>query len=342
MDKIKLIIPSTIYHCSQIITGFLCLQDQGWDVEVEKRFKDRSNPFFGLPVVMAEYRGKRLVYDLWDGYQNPDGMKIALEAADIYFKRSFSREKNEKLFPEYADRIYPLGFNYHLTHRRNPINESWMKAFVKPFTGRTPERHFVPKVFEAEPEKLEGTPKVLFLAQLWEEDEPGLPLEIIAERQYINQMRIQIMAELREAFGGDFIGGLVSSPLAMERAPELVIHKGMTERRAYLRLVHSADICIGTMGLYESIGWKTAEYIAASKAIVNEALRYEVTGDFKAGENYLPFTNAKECIQAVNALAADPERLYAMKCANRAYYLHYLKPDVLVQNSLKKADEIIG
>lgn len=342
MEKIKLIVPSTIYHCSQIITGFLTLKDQGWDVELEDMTKDSTNPFFGLPVVLAQYRGRTLVYDLWDGYQNPDGMKTALASADIYFKRSFSPKKNASLFPESVHKMYPLGFNYHLTHKQNPINEPLWKALIKPLTGRTPERYFLPQVFEAEPKHPAGAPKVLFLAQLWEEDEPGLPLETKAERQYINRMRTDIMKGLRKEFGENFIGGLVSSPLAQERAPELVLPREKTERRAYLNLVHQADICIGTMGLYESIGWKTAEYVAAAKAIVNERLRYQVTGDFEAGKNYLPFSDAKGCIQAVKSLAENEDALYNMKCANREYYLNYLKPEILVQNSLKTADEIIG
>lgn len=342
MEKIKLIVPSTIYHCSQIITGFLTLRDQGWDVELEDRSKDVENPFFDLPIVLAQYRGKTLAYDLWDGYQNPEGMKKALDMADIYFKRSFSPEKNQVLFPEYAKKMHPLGFNYHLTHKDNPINEPWWKALIKPLTGRTPERFFVPEVFEAEPKLPQGRPKVLFLAQLWEEDEPGLPPSIVAERQYINEMRLEIMRSLRKEFGDSFIGGLVSSPLSLRRAPELVLPRQKTERRAYLSLVHDADICIGTMGLYESIGWKTAEYIAAAKAIVNERLRYQVTGDFAEGKNYLAFANGAECVQAVKALASDWDALYHMKQANREYYLNYLKPEVLVKNSLKTADEIIG
>lgn len=34
--------------------------------------------------------------------------------------------------------------------------------------------------------------------------------------------------------------------------------------------MHDTDICIGSMGLHKSIGWKTGEHIAASKAIINE------------------------------------------------------------------------
>lgn len=339
MDTIKLTVPSAIYHNSQIITGFLTLRDQGWDVRLEDKSRDASNPFYDLPIVQAEYLGQRLVYDLWDGYQNPVDMKRAIDASDFYFKRSFSPEKNALLFPEDQSKMCPLGFNYHVTHKDNPINEPFWKAAIKPLTGRTPERYFVPRVFEGTVTRPEGTPKVLFLAQLWEDDLPELPQEIKEERQYINAMRMDIMSGLRGRFGDSFIGGLVSSKLALERAPELVIPRKYTERKAYLSLVHSADICIGTMGLYESIGWKTAEYVAAAKAIVNERLRYQVTGDFAEGTHYLEFHDAPGCIRAVEQLACDEAAMTAMKQANQTYYQNYLRPDVLVERTLKLVKE---
>ena len=68
METIKVTVPSTVYHCSQIITGFLILRDQGWDVELEDRSRDSGNPFFNLPIVTAQYRGKKLIYDLSQTY----------------------------------------------------------------------------------------------------------------------------------------------------------------------------------------------------------------------------------------------------------------------------------
>ena len=117
MEKIKLTIPSTVYHISQIITGFLMLRQQGWDVEIQDCSRDSNNPFFDLPVALAQYRGKRLVYDLWDGYQDPENMKKALDQCDFYFKRSFSPEKNAALFPSLI-RICPL--NSPTTWSLNP------------------------------------------------------------------------------------------------------------------------------------------------------------------------------------------------------------------------------
>lgn len=59
-------------------------------------------------------------------------------------------------------------------------------------------------------------------------------------------------------------------------------------------MVKESDICITTTGLHRSIGWKFAEYIAASKAIVTEKLNYSPGTELKANftrEIYLVVTN---------------------------------------------------
>lgn len=343
METIKLTIPSDIPHISQIITGFLILKEQGWKVEIVDRSKDVANPFYDLPVVLVEYRGKTIVYDLWDGYQNPEGIRKGLDVCDFYFKRSFSAEKNEKLFPDCLEKIYPLGFNYHLTHKDNPINEPAWKAMIKPLLGRAPDKYFVPEVFEGRAkEKQGGTVKILFLTRLWDSKDPAESKEANEERAFINETRIHIIRTLKERYGDAFLGGLNDTPVSRELAPELIVAAKYTERKKYVQLLHESDICIGTMGLHESIGWKTAEYVAAAKAIVNEYFRYSVPGDFREGENYLTFATAEECIAAVQKLVEDPALLYHMKKNNEVYYRSYLKPEVLVQNSLKMADRLIN
>ena len=84
---------------------------------------------------------------------------------------------------------------------------------------------------------------------------------------------------------------------------------------------------------------ETAEYVAASKAIVNEAFCFQVPGNFRAGVNYLPFTDVEGCLAQVEALMEDPERTYRMAQANRAYYLAHLRPDRLMANALAQAFE---
>lgn len=340
MENIIFTIPSRIYHISQIATGFHMLKKQGWPIEIVDKTGDRENPFYDLPVACAQYRGKKILYDLWDGYQNPVDMRKCLEWADVYFKRSFSAEKNRELFPEFQNKIFPLGFNYHVTYPTCPVNEPKLKSLLKPLMGKAPEPYFVPRVFEGKPRKTAPQDvKILFQAQLWDHRDPDLSPEMAQECAYINETRIAIVRALKEHYAGQFFGGLRDSALAREMAPELIQSEKYTERRKYLKLVHSCDICIGSMGLHESIGWKTAEYIAAAKAIVNETFHYSVTGEFEEGKNCLFFSTAEECIEAVRTLVEDPEKRYAMEAANEAYYQNYLRPDVLVKRTLELVEK---
>lgn len=343
METVKLTVPSNSLHAAQILTGFLKLRDQGWDVTLTDSTRDAGNPFYDLPVVLAQYRGQRIVYDLWDGYQDPEDMRKALDRSDFYFKRSFSPEKNAALFPEEQGKMYPLGFNYHVTCKGNPIKEPIWKAALKPLMGKTPDRYFVPEVFEDRVEEQPGKPvKILFLTQLWDDHDPALSPDANRERTYINETRTQILRTLKERYGEAFVGGLRDEALSRNRAPELIVPARFTERKKYLALMHSCDICIGSMGLHESIGWKTGEYVAAARAIVNERFRYRVTGDFAEGKNYLPFTSAEECVEAVRQLADSPEALLSMKRANEEYYRGYLKPEVLVKNTLETVDRVLA
>ena len=335
MEKVVFTIPSKIYHISQIATGFHILKKQGFPVEIIDKSGNRENPFYDLPVACAEYRGKKIIYDLWDGYQNPVDMKKCLDWCDVYFKRSFSAEKNAALFPEDQHKMFPLGFNYHVTYPTSPVNEPKLKSLLKPLMGKAPEPYFVPRVFEGKPRNTAPEDvKILFQAQLWDHRDPDLSPEMAEECAYINRTRIAIVRALKETYGDQFFGGLRDSALAREMAPELIQPEKYTERRKYLKLVHSCDICIGSMGLHESIGWKTAEYIAAAKAIVNETFHYSVTGDFEEGKHYLAFSTAEECIEAVRTLVENTEKRLEMQAANAKYYQEYLKPEVLVKHTL--------
>ena len=343
MEKVTLWVESQVSHMGQIITGFLMLKEQGWDVEIINNVQDTTSFCHGMtPFIRAEYRGKRLIYDMGDGYNVPEDTQYCLDHSDFCFKRSFSAEKNRAMLRDYEGKMFPLGLYFRVTHPRNPINEPLWKAALKTLMGRASARYFVPKVFVGKPEP-EGdrTPRILFLTQLWNDQEPGFSEEENRERTDINRMRIDIIRALRERYGDNFIGGLNDSALSRTWAPDLIMPAEYTERKKYVKLLHSCDICIGSMGLFEIIGWKTGEYVAAAKAIVNERFCYSVPGGYREGEHYLPFETAEECLAAVEALVQDPEKLYAMKKANEIYYREYLKPEVLVENSLKLVDAIL-
>jgi len=337
METIQLIIGSKVPHVSQIITGFLLLKKQGYDLRIRE-----ESGLANMPVLQAEYRGQRLIYDVGDGYNVPEDILTGLEQCDFYFKRSFSREKNQAFPPQYQEKMYPLGFNYHVTCPGNPIREPVWKTLAKPLLGKTPDCWFTPSVFEGKAKRNGGEPvKILFLTRLWDDREPGFSDAENAERTAINHMRIEIIRSLRAQYGDSFIGGLNDNELSRSWAPDLIIPARYTERRNYLRLLQESDICIGSIGLFESIGWKTGEYVAAAKAIVNEEMHFSVTGDFEKGKHYLPFHTTRECLEAVQSLVDDPEKRYAMQLANERYYQQYLRPDVLVKNTLEVVDRYL-
>jgi len=342
MEKAKLYVESSVSHMGQIITGFLMLKEQGWDVEILNHVKGPRSFYHGMPMIRAEYRGKRIVYDLGDGYNIADDIQNCLDNCDFYFKRSFSEEKNQALLHGYAGKMFPLGLYFRVTHPKSPINEPLWKALLKMLMGKASARYFVPKVFLGKPEREgERHPRILFLTQLWNDHEPGFSEEENQERTYINQMRIDIIRALRQRYGDCFIGGLNDNALSRSWAPDLIMPAEYTERKRYLKLVHSCDICIGSMGLFESIGGKTGEYVAAAKAIVNERLHYTVTGDFAEGKHYLSFETVEECLDAVQKLVDDPALRFSMQQANAEYYRNYLRPDVLVKNTLDLVDSKI-
>ena len=74
---------------------------------------------------------------------------------------------------------------------------------------------------------------------------------------------------------------MTDTPLARALCPELIVAEKYTDRARYLCLMRRSDICIGSTGLWDLIGWKTGEYVAAARAIVNERFVYEVPGDFR-------------------------------------------------------------
>ena len=341
MEQLIITLLSHEPHLSQILTGFTLLERQGkLKLTVEDRLQDDSQPHRSV-MALASYRGKRLVYDTLDGYQQEDAIRYHLDNCDYYFKRSFSAEKNRSLGLNWQGKMFPLGFNYHVSCRNHPMDIPLWKENAHGLLGHGRANYcntgFRPQIFEEKPFYRAGDFTVMFSSRLWGEDN-SVSEVLNEERRYINQMRIDVVRKLKNMPEIRFVGGLLNNGTSQALAPDLVMPAKMVDRRNYLRLMHKSDICIGTMGLHESIGWKTGEYVAAAKAIVNEKFHYTVPGDFVPEKNYLEFETAEQCIAAVESLIASPEKVYEMKCRNREYYLNYLRPDVLIRNTLDIAD----
>ena len=103
-----------------------------------------------------------------------------------------------------------------------------------------------------------------------------------------------------------------------------------------MKLLREFPIGIATTGLHGSIGWKLAEYVSYSKAIVTEKLNYRVPGHFEKELNYLDFVSPEGCVESAARLFQN----YSLRCQlminNYRYYQSYLRPDSLVLNTLLK------
>jgi hypothetical protein len=263
----------------------------------------------------------------------------------LYAKRSFRRAD----YAASPGKFVPLGLNYSVyTDRACPAE--LVKSLTQLDGSRMSAKHFlvslarllpgagpalgVPTVSRlSSPPDVDQPPKAIFFARTWE---PAGPEDEGFEA--LNETRAECIRALRKAFGPQFLGGFSRSQHACRRYPDCVVGPELsTRRRDYLRRLRSYPVCVATTGLYGSIGWKFAEYVALSKAIVSEPLQFEPPGPMTAGENYLEFATPDACVAAVARLLADRDLRARMMARNRSYYLEYGAPDAVVGRVLHAA-----
>ena len=343
-------------HVSRLLTGFHLLEKEGvLDCTLTENV-NQMRPTLHSQIVEAHIDGKIIVFDMCDAFAlNNENGRAYLAGVDLYFKRSYSREIDAGLTEEELAKIRPFGFDYLVTYPGNPIDtqpasvSSRAKQLLRQISGY--EKSSYVDFFERPADRNDGKMKIIFMTRLWDPSEISLAGDLdpelrryreymIEERKKINRDRICIVRELRRIYGNAFAGGIQESPFAVRECPDLIIPKQLTRRKTYLLKMQSSDICIGSMGLHKSIGWKTGEYVAASRAIVAERFVYSVPGDFEEGKNYIPFDSAEECLTAVDRLCHSPEQVYAMKKANEQYYREYLRPEKQILNALRQCISI--
>jgi len=100
-------------------------------------------------------------------------------------------------------------------------------------------------------------------------------------------------------------------------------------RREFLRRVREHPVCVTSHGLNGSNGFRLAEYVAFSWAIVCEPLRYALPGAFAPGEHYLAYTTPEECVARVAWLFDRPDWRDEMARRNWEWHSSWQRPDRL-------------
>jgi hypothetical protein len=302
-----------------------------------------------LHGLLVEVEGTRLVFfDVRDGGGFREDI---LDAVALYAKRSFHRGVRGPS----ARKTVPLGVNYPVYHDRSTALElakalrqldrsrcavkrvAYALARTVPALGRKLDLPTAGSL-AARRERTEP-PRAIFLARTWAAEElPGLSPEII---EGLNDTRAGCIRLLRKRFGERFLGGLARSANALKRYPDCVVDEGIsTRRRDYLARLRDYSICIATTGLFDSTGWKFAEYLAFGKAIVCEPMKFELPGPIAAGRNFLEFTTPEGCAARVGELLENRDARARMMADNAAYFAEFGAPGAVVARVLHAALKI--
>ncbi|MEM6301520.1 MAG: hypothetical protein AAF749_07255 [Pseudomonadota bacterium] len=304
-------------------------------------------PPYAQPVaVKLDVNGRQVMFDMSDSSVLSPNF---FDSVDWVFKRSLRSDWNPH--DSGSTKVRPFGLNYMVMQD----GFSWFpikRALAFPRASGWPKHvaraldspnwfHYSPRrsMIELGPPRNLSDMKVLFLARVWDtanDDHFDLSHELREDRIQVNEMRVRCIRSLRAEFGSRALVGLVPDNFAQIHYPDCIIDNRLTEKKRYLQLLADYPVCITTTGLHGSIGWKFAEYVATSRAIVSEPLNHQIPGKFARGENYLSFEDANSCLEAVSVLLDNPYYCLQMMQQNSDYYQKFLRPDELVWNCLKQ------
>lgn len=354
----RLLYGSASPHLQQLYTGFHLLQRSGFLRLSQELRRTPVRYLNDAPHLRnAAHAHLDAVVDgrLRLHFDTHDAQEIALgeiEKCDFYFKRSYLPAAVNSLPESQRAKVLPLGLNYRvlpdvpdvLAVRRGLAIKGLSRAMA-PALKHALDIHnrfgFQPRLSRMElPPDPAAQPNVLFLVAAYDPyDDPDRSREKIDDRISINEARARCIRTLKEGLGSRFTGGFGRSPFTLGHYPDLVVPPGSTSQESYLRTLKSFPICVASTGLHGSTGWKLAEYVAFSKAILSEPLVYATPGEFASDSNYVEFTSAEECLDGAIRLIEDAALRQRIMRNNAQYYRNYLRPDALVRNALTTALE---
>lgn len=343
-------------HLQQLYTGFLFLHRAGI-IDLSQRIV-RDGIKYADGASHLQDAGHAHLTVIVDGdirvhFDTHDAMEVCVDelgSSDVYFKRSFSRHYVKKLPAAQQKKIFPLGLNYRVL----PDQVDWLAAKRGLILARGLRKKlsavaqaldannlhsFQPRIagMQSFPD-FEAAPKILFMVAAYDPyDQVDRPVEKIEERSSNNELRAKCIRMLRREFKNEFLGGFSRSKYALTHYPDLVLPVEQTAQQNYIRMLKNFPICIATTGLHGSTGWKLAEYVTHSKAIISEELRYSIPGNFEPGRNYLRLSTAGDCVEAAVQLMTDKYLRSELMVNNADYYRSYLRPDALVAHALLTA-----
>ncbi len=349
-------------HLVQIYAGLYELDAKGkvcikFLKTMDKRFGKPTNHSLIVFISIRGVKGQCIVsFDMHDSMEIDSVEK--LQVCDIYFKRSYSQSYINALPEPLARKVYPFGLNYACCshfERRHIIDQlishhcvtdkfkNGKLASIKTILGKSlrlllwgQSRFPLYHKFEVGPDN-PGNGEILFQARVWDpKDSPESYRRNPEKHRRLNENRANTVRALRSAFGDVFMGGLEPTDFAARHFPDCLTNL-KTDKEKYLELVKQCSIAVTTTGLHDSTGWKLPEFIAASRCVVTEPIKYAIPGSFVEHRNYLAFTTPEDCVNACRQLLADKQLAKSMRESNFSYYQKSLAPPSLILDRLQFA-----
>jgi hypothetical protein len=168
---------------------------------------------------------------------------------------------------------------------------------------------------------------VIFQPRGWAETSPA--------NVSANRAREDVVRQLRAQFGDTEQIGFIRTPVKNSVSDDMYITRKVA-RREYLEMLKSTAVGVNSHGLNDSSTFKLSEYLAAGMAIVSDHMKFVLPEPLIEGVHYLEYETPEECVDRCRELISSPERLLAMRAANRAYFTRNLEPATQVRYLLRE------
>jgi len=238
-----------------------------------------------------------------------------------------------ELPPELAAKVVPFGLNFAACRLST--------ARVLPLTllGRSPKKAIqqaaifavspTPEAFEVRPSQpLDDI--ILLQARVY------APSDYKGDVWALNNERVALVRSLRAQFGQRFQGGVVRDAFSLHHYGDCVTSLS-SRPKEFISWSKRALIGIYTPGLYESVAFKLAEYLAGSKCILAPTFRNELPAPLVPGKHYLSFSTVEQCLSLCDDLLSSPQRARELREAAWEYYMAEVQPAAQMRRCLLRA-----
>jgi hypothetical protein len=323
--KVILYFSATLKHNHQIYCGLEILKQKGViDLQYVYDFKKRP-----INLTLVEVDGIRLLLDTNDNH----GFDINhYNNCDFFVKRMLHQEDQDR-YPK----MIPFGLNYSVFAPNSYLQTLFLKDRKHlPFSVRynwlvsslcNINESIYTSGYRSFGNAKNDNGKIIFSTRLWN-PENGNEDWKKEERQFINNERIELIRQLSAKYDDRFMGGIQDEALARELCPDIILANKTTNKKRYLGMIKNFSIGVCNKGLEDSIGWKFAEYIADSLAVVSNPISHYVHhGNLSKELHFLEYESVEQCMTQIERLSEDVALRKQISANNKKYYEEYLHPE---------------